>query len=122
MPATGEPGWHFVDLYPGIYKGQETRPNNFRIPQLTYAADHPGEDDRAYQLEARGRIDVTRRTNIEVLTSYELGQEMRGSINAASALGDSVTPDFAEAAKPTQSGLYWLYNQHIPGLRDIGNG
>jgi hypothetical protein len=49
MKATGEPGWHFVDLYPGIYKGSETRPNNFRIPQLTYAADHPGEDLPAFR-------------------------------------------------------------------------
>jgi hypothetical protein len=48
MKATGEPGWHFIDLYPGIYKGQETRPNNFRIPQLTYEADHPGEDLPAF--------------------------------------------------------------------------
>jgi len=48
MKATGEPGWHFIDLYPGIYKGNETRPNNFRIPQLTYAADHPGEDLPAF--------------------------------------------------------------------------
>jgi hypothetical protein len=44
VQATGQPGWHFIDLYPGIYKGMETRPNNFRIPQLTYEADHPGED------------------------------------------------------------------------------
>ena len=42
--ATGEPGWHFIDLYPAIYKGDESRPRNFRVPQLTYAADHPGED------------------------------------------------------------------------------
>lgn len=42
--ATGEAGWHFIDLYPAIYKGKESRPRNFRIPQLTYAADHPGED------------------------------------------------------------------------------
>jgi hypothetical protein len=49
MIATGEPGWHFIDLYPGIYKGQETRPNNFRIPQLTYADDHPGEDLPAFR-------------------------------------------------------------------------
>jgi hypothetical protein len=49
MKATGEPGWHFIDLYPGIYKGTETRPNNFRIPQLTYAADHPGEDLPAFR-------------------------------------------------------------------------
>lgn len=47
-PMAGVPGWHFIDLYPGIYKGQEMRPNNFRIPQLTYAADHPGEDLPAF--------------------------------------------------------------------------
>jgi hypothetical protein len=44
MQATGEPGWHFIDLYPAIYKGKEVRPNNYRLPQLTYADDHPGED------------------------------------------------------------------------------
>lgn len=44
MQATGAPGWHFIDLYPGIYKGVNEIPNNFRMPQLTYAADHPGED------------------------------------------------------------------------------
>ncbi len=41
---TGEPGWHFIDLYPAIYKGKERRPRNFRLPQLTFADDHPGED------------------------------------------------------------------------------
>ncbi|HEY1361454.1 MAG TPA: hypothetical protein VGF60_04365 [Xanthobacteraceae bacterium] len=44
MQATGEAGWHFIDLYPAIYKGRERRPNNYRLPQLTYADDHPGED------------------------------------------------------------------------------
>lgn len=44
LRATGEPGLHVVDLYPAVYKGKEGRPNNFRIPQLTYADDHPGED------------------------------------------------------------------------------
>ena len=45
LTATGAPGWHYIDLYPAIYKGKEPRgPNNFRLPQLTYAADHPGED------------------------------------------------------------------------------
>lgn len=44
LPLTGEPGWHFIDLYPGIYKGKEVRGvRNFRIPQLTYKEDHPGE-------------------------------------------------------------------------------
>ena len=48
LKASGLPGMHFIDLYPAIYKGKETRPNNFRIPQLTYAADHPGEDLPAF--------------------------------------------------------------------------
>ena len=54
--ATGEPGWHFVDLYPAIYKGKEARPLNFRIPQLSYEADHPGEDLPAF----RFAFEVTR--------------------------------------------------------------
>jgi hypothetical protein len=60
MQATGEPGWHFIDLYPGIYKGSETRPNNFRIPQLTYEADHPGEDLPAF----RYAFEVTAGTSV----------------------------------------------------------
>jgi len=44
MRATGTPGWHFIDLYPAIYKGVDVPgTQNFRIPQLTYALDHPGE-------------------------------------------------------------------------------
>ncbi len=43
LKATGEPGWHFIDFYPGIYKGEEPiGVDMFRIPQLTYT-DHPGE-------------------------------------------------------------------------------
>ena len=63
MKATGEPGWHFIDLYPGIYKGAETRPNNFRIPQLTYAQDHPGEDLPAfhYAFEVTGEAAADRK-------------------------------------------------------------
>ena len=48
MQATGEPGWHFIDLYPAIYKGKETHPVSYRLPQLTYAADHPAEDLPAF--------------------------------------------------------------------------
>jgi hypothetical protein len=44
LQATGDPGWHFIDFYPAIYRGQEQQPRNFLIPQLSYAADHPGED------------------------------------------------------------------------------
>lgn len=47
---SGAPGWHYIDLYPGIYKGVETRPLNFRVPQLTYADDHPAEKLPAFHL------------------------------------------------------------------------
>jgi len=50
MPAAGEPGWHFIDLYPGLYKGEDQRAvYNFRIPQLTYADDHAGETLPAFR-------------------------------------------------------------------------
>jgi hypothetical protein len=41
--ATGAPGLHIIDLYPGIYQGPATEPQQlYRQPQLTYADDHPG--------------------------------------------------------------------------------
>ena len=41
--ATGESGAHLIDLYPGIYQGPPTEPQQlYRLPQLTYADDHPG--------------------------------------------------------------------------------
>ena len=41
--ATGAPGIHIIDLYPGIYQGPPTEPQLlYRQPQLTYADDHPG--------------------------------------------------------------------------------
>src|SRR2546428_8077954 len=41
--ATGEPGEHLIDLYPGIYEGPPNESQQlYRLPQLTYADDHPG--------------------------------------------------------------------------------
>lgn len=40
--ATGDPGYQLIDIYPGIYKGQEIQPNLYLRPQLTYQDDHPG--------------------------------------------------------------------------------
>lgn len=50
LVMSGAPGWHYIDLYPGIYKGVETRPLNFRVPQLTFAVDHPGEQLPAFHV------------------------------------------------------------------------
>jgi hypothetical protein len=50
LPAAGEPGWHFIDFYPGVYKGTEKgKIDNFRVPYLT-AADHPGEPIPVFHL------------------------------------------------------------------------
>ncbi len=41
--ASGTPGEHIIDLYPGIYQGPPTESQLlYRQPQLTYAEDHPG--------------------------------------------------------------------------------
>lgn len=43
LPVTGTPGWHYIDLYPGVYKGTEAgKIDQFRKPMLLLA-DHPGE-------------------------------------------------------------------------------
>jgi hypothetical protein len=55
--ATGEPGRHIIDLYPGIYQGPPTEPQLlYRQPQLTYADDHPGNKIPAL----RFAFDITR--------------------------------------------------------------
>ncbi len=61
----------------------------FRATGLsTFHARTSGEDERGGTLEMRGRIDVTRRTNLEVLAGIDRAQEPRGSINAANRTGD----------------------------------
>jgi hypothetical protein len=40
--AAGAPGTHLIDFYPGIYQGPEGGQQLYRLPQLTYADDHPG--------------------------------------------------------------------------------
>jgi hypothetical protein len=40
--AAGAPGTHLIDFYPGIYQGPEKDQQLYRLPQLTYADDHPG--------------------------------------------------------------------------------
>src|SRR5207244_6323901 len=40
--AAGTLGVHLIDLFPGIYLGPPTEQQQlYRIPQLTYAEDHP---------------------------------------------------------------------------------
>ena len=48
--ASGSPGPHLIDLYLGIYQGPPTEPQLlYRLPQLTYADDHPGNKIPAFR-------------------------------------------------------------------------
>jgi len=44
--------------------------------------DFSSEDDRAWNAEARGRLDVTRRTNVQGLLRHDFAQEDRQAIDA----------------------------------------
>jgi hypothetical protein len=55
--AAGEPGIHLVDLFPGIYQGPPAENQLlYRMPQLTYADDHPGNKIPALHF----KFEVTR--------------------------------------------------------------
>jgi hypothetical protein len=52
---------------------------------LSFHDKYPSEDDRAYLVEGLGRLDVTRRTNLQGAIGHEEAQESRSAINASSA-------------------------------------
>jgi hypothetical protein len=54
---------------------------------LSWFDEFETEDDRGYLAEARARLDVTRRTNLQALLSHEVAQESRSAIDA-SLVGD----------------------------------
>jgi hypothetical protein len=54
--AAGQPGLHLIDFYPGIYQGPPEGQQLYRLPQLTYADDHPGNKIPAL----RFAFDVTK--------------------------------------------------------------
>jgi hypothetical protein len=62
--AAGGQGPHVIDLYPGIYQGPPTEPQQFyRLPQLTYADDHPGNRIPALHFTFNVTSGGARRTN-----------------------------------------------------------
>lgn len=52
---------------------------------LSFYNDYTTEDDRDYQLEARGRLDITSRANIQALISRQQSFEDRSALDASSA-------------------------------------
>lgn len=57
---------------------------------LSFYNELDSEDDRAWLVEARGRVDFTRRTNLQAFAAHEVTQESRSAIDANSA-GDRAT-------------------------------
>jgi hypothetical protein len=66
---------------------------------LSFHDRYSSEDDRAYLAESLGRLDVTRRTNLQGAISREFAQESRNAINASSAgTRPNITVDRGRAA------------------------
>ncbi len=49
---------------------------------LSFFDEHPREDDRAYTIDARGRLDVSRRTQIAAGLLRDVVQEARGTLES----------------------------------------
>jgi hypothetical protein len=74
--AAGSPGVHLIDFYPGIYQGPEGNQQLYRLPQLTYADDHPGNHIPAL----RFAFEITparRSTSIAPTTSSAIFERRR---------------------------------------------
>lgn len=65
---------------------------------LTSFRRYDTENVRAYTLEGRGRLDVTRRTNVEGLVSRDVGQEGRSSIDSVAGALEPTTVTTDRAA------------------------
>ena len=48
----------------------------------TFYDQYPTEDDRSYAFEARGRLDISKRTNIEVLALHQVDKDRRAQRNS----------------------------------------
>lgn len=65
----------------------------------SYFNDYDSENDESYLAEGRGRIDITRRTNVQGLVSYEQAPESRSALDAATTGPRAVvSTERAEAA------------------------
>lgn len=66
---------------------------------LSWFSDYSSENDKGYLVEARGRLDIDRRTNVQALLSREYAQESRSALDATSVgPRTNVTTERAEAA------------------------
>jgi len=67
----------------------------------SFHRDFSTEDERAYRLEARARLDITRHSNLEALLAREQTQEMRGSANSQNIAGQNLLDIVTDTAAAT---------------------
>jgi len=73
---------------------------------LSHYGHYDSEDDRAYMLESRGRLDFTRRTNLQAIVSHQLSQESRSALDAL-----SVGPRVNQTVDSGQASLNHRFNR-----------
>ncbi|MGE0848082.1 MAG: outer membrane beta-barrel protein [Hyphomicrobiaceae bacterium] len=99
-PAIGDRGLE-VGANARIVSDWRMHAVEFRASGLaSFYDEHPSEDDRAFALEARGRLDLSRRTNMEALVLHQADKDKRGLIDspgAAAARGNVETDRVALA-------------------------
>ncbi len=100
--APGSPSDWAMDVKPAarLVSNWSTNALEFRaVGVLSYYNEFQTEDDRDYTLEARGRLDVTKRANIQALISRQQYLEDRSALDASSVGTRSVVDtDRAELA------------------------
>jgi hypothetical protein len=80
----------------------------FNATGLTSFHDEfPSEDDAAWNLEARGRLDVSRLTNFQGLIAHDVRQEGRGAIDAV---------EFGDRAQVTTDSVDLTFNHRFNRL------
>lgn len=66
---------------------------------FSFFDDFDSDNDKFYTLESRGRLDITRRSNIQALISRDVSQESRSALDASAAgTRADVTTDRGEVA------------------------
>lgn len=66
--------------------------------EASFYDEFSSEDDRSYNVEARGRLDLTKRTNIEALVSHQRDKDSRSALDAPSAAAERGNIDIDRVA------------------------
>ncbi|RUP09481.1 outer membrane beta-barrel protein [Hyphomicrobium sp.] len=85
--APGSPSDWAMDVKPGarLVSNWGTHALELRaVGALSFYDDFPTEDDRDYTIEARGRLDITKRANLQALVSRQQYLEDRSALDASS--------------------------------------